>query len=330
MKKKCSVCGAPLTNEICDYCRTNHGKSEDSSPFDQSIPTNDLSEFGFDSSTDQTPSNTSPNPQAPDANAFNPHAPTGNGQMQYFNSTPPKKSKAGLIIAICAVVMIAIVSAVMLFAVLGFSQYGTHEDSPLIGRWENGQGPIFLWVFREADAVEFFDDGTVHIIEGGHTREADWIPGANGTLRVNRSRFSYSINGDFLTITDSANDSWRFNRPIGFDEILDALTDIANDIDDAIGGANIEISDIVGMWEWEGSNQYYYRFHADGTGYRDFQGFEAFEWFLIGDELHLEFDDIAAFGVDFEMWHVTLNGDVITLDSLQAAQLIYHYILVPE
>ena len=317
MKKKCKVCGAPLNHERCEYCGTNHETSEQSNPEtthhlpNNDVPSNDLSEFGFDSPDDL-------------AQTFNSDPQTQHhGQMQYFDPRPPKKSNTGLIIGIVSAVVIAIVAGALFFNSISFTPYGTHADSPLLGTWENGRGSMFLWVFGEADSVEFLENGTLRMIENGRVQTATWVPGANGTFRANRSRFRYSINDNNLVITDSANDDWRFDRVVEA-EVVPENDDISNENEIYFSEA-----DLIGVWEWDSNNNYFYRFNADGTGYRDFEGIEAFEWFMMNGELHLEFEVDVFFGVDYEMWRITFDNNIITLDSLQG-NIIYNYIFAGE
>ena len=85
-------------------------------------------------------------------------------------------------------------------------------DSELIGNWENGSGAIALFVFRRADEVEFLENGTVIITQDGTSRTVDWSVEESGAFTAGGSSFTYRVRGDTLTITDSANDDWTFER----------------------------------------------------------------------------------------------------------------------
>jgi len=86
------------------------------------------------------------------------------------------------------------------------------EDHDLVGVWDNGYGARFLFVFGEADSVEFRDNGTVIITADGRSRTINWEPGRSGNFRADNQNFRYSIQGNILTITDSWDDDWTFER----------------------------------------------------------------------------------------------------------------------
>jgi len=88
----------------------------------------------------------------------------------------------------------------------------TSIESTLVGTWDNGSGRLFLFVFGEADSVEFRDNGTVIITEGGSSRTVNWSSSGPGAFTADRREFTYTISGDVLTITDSFDDSWTFDR----------------------------------------------------------------------------------------------------------------------
>jgi len=86
------------------------------------------------------------------------------------------------------------------------------DDHALIGTWDNGSGRIFLFVFNEADSVEFRANGTVVITEGRSSRTVNWSSSGPGAFTADGQNFAYSIRGNILTITDSWDDSWTFDR----------------------------------------------------------------------------------------------------------------------
>ena len=178
-------------------------------------------------------------------------------------------------------------------------------DSSLLGYWENGSGNRFLWVFREADSVHFLENGTVIITEDGVSETVNWEVTEVGAFRANDRAFTYSIEGDILTITDSSGDDWAFARGVTFDV----------DVDDYVA---ISDNDLIGDWEWDIDGNFIYLFNADGTGHRGYSNeLEEFEWTIVNGNLYLEFDFIAMFEVEFERWSMTIEGDVLTLASLQ-------------
>lgn len=319
--KKCKTCGAPLNSDRCDYCGRNHGEAVDTPAFHQSAPTNDIpttnmADFGFD-----TDSSTSTD--------FSYNHGSNDGYGGYGYTPPRKKSYLGLILGISGAVVLVMVAIFLFFFMNRFVPYGTHEESALIGSWDNGRGPVFLWVFDEPDAVTFLDNGIVRIYQNNRVQSVDWEPGANGTFRADGRRFRYEITGQGLIITDSFNDSWTFNQA---GEVATQQTSNANEAimsgqqssDENEAHAAIQIQDLVGRWNWSQSRRAYYRFNDDGTGYRNFVGVqnfgdaEHFYWTIVnGDELHIRLDGVAFFGVDFEMWRIELIDDAITLESLQ-------------
>lgn len=88
----------------------------------------------------------------------------------------------------------------------------TVTESALLGSWVDGWGSVFLWVFGEAETVEFLENGTLIITEHGISEEVSWRPGALGAFSAGGHPFSYSINGNTLVITDSAGDEWTLER----------------------------------------------------------------------------------------------------------------------
>lgn len=174
------------------------------------------------------------------------------------------------------------------------------ENSALLGYWENGSGTIFLWVFERADSVEFLANGTVVITENGRNRTESWAPNGTGSFTANGDSFTYSIIGDVLTITDSANDSWSFDR-------ADSATP-ANDR----RGDEISAVDILGNWEWDIDGDFIYNFNADGTATRGFSdGRIDFEWEITnGNVINMHIGNWT------EQWEAVLINDTLTLSDL--------------
>ena len=174
------------------------------------------------------------------------------------------------------------------------------DDSALLGYWENGSGLIFLWVFEEADSVEFLANGTIIITEDGESNTVNWNPTGAGSFIADNETFTYSINGDILTITDSFNDSWSFERGEG-----SSSTD-SND------GAETSDVDIVGTWEWNNNDDFIYIFNADGTATRGFSNSRVdFEWEMTdGNVINMTFADRT------ENWEAVIENGVLTISSL--------------
>jgi len=191
------------------------------------------------------------------------------------------------------------------------------EGHELLGTWENGDGRILLFTFGRADSVEFREDGTVVITEGRNSRTVDWEPGQPGEFTAGNFSFTYTIRGDVLTITDSADDDWTFDRegtgaPVDDDDDEDEEDD--NDNNDA---SSLE-AQLVGEWNWLGS--WYYTFNDDGTGERlGLGGNDSFRWTVSGDELRITVNGFT------ERWAVEISGNNMTLSSNQAPGLDFDY-----
>jgi len=82
MKKKCKVCSAPLSNERCDYCGTEHGaKKKTSSESDDflnydipanDVPINDVPGFDVPNAADTQTQDSQPMPMMMESKRFNP------------------------------------------------------------------------------------------------------------------------------------------------------------------------------------------------------------------------------------------------------------------
>jgi len=173
-------------------------------------------------------------------------------------------------------------------------------DSELLGTWENGSGFIFIWVFDEAETVEFLENGTVIITQSDGTSETvDWNPTGSGSFIADEDHFTYAIISNALTITDSFNDTWEFTR---------SDNGVANDI----GEVDVSADDIIGTWEWDEDNDYILTFDEDGTATRGFADRQTdFEW---------EFTDenviTMTFGNRTEEWEAVIVNDVLTIFNL--------------
>ena len=307
MRKKCKVCGAPLTSDRCDYCGTNHGaNAQPISTFDQNIPQNDIPKNDIPQNT--IPQDTIPQPEVPGFDF--PNAEPNYSQPQHGKNS--KKSNSGVIIGIVVAIVVVVIAG-WFFLSRRFVPYGTHEDSALLGTWGNGRGRIFLLVFNEADYVQFFEDGIVIITEGNYMWYAEWEPGASGTFRANGDRFRYSITGDRLVITDSWNDEWTF------DFVAPSATELAE--------SNVTISeaDLIGNWVWNFDHNFIYEFNANGTGQRGFPGSRFdFYWEIIdGNVVVLDFWSST------DYWVATIEGNILTLGSLDTFE-VWQYLRVGD
>ena len=91
------------------------------------------------------------------------------------------------------------------------------------------------------------------------------------------------------------------------------------------GRGREEISnDLVGTWEWNGDSNWTYTFNDDGTGSRGFDGSLQFEWRISWGNLRLECP-VAYFGVYSELWGISIEEDILVLNSLQNGPTLRYY-----
>ena len=110
------------------------------------------------------------------------------------------------------------------------------------------------------------------------------------------------------------------------DEEDDDDDDENGDDDDDTADSSIEDL-LVGIWEWDGDEQVLYTFRPEGMGIRMGTGvgsIDVFDWYIDDGNLHLELEAVGMFGIDYETWGMTLEGDALTLESLQGGGT-YHY-----
>jgi len=91
-------------------------------------------------------------------------------------------------------------------------QFVDPADAPFLGKWHEGFGVAGLFIFMEADSVEFLPDGTVIITENEIEETAFWTLDTDEILRIAGREFSWEIENDTLTITDSWETDWVFRR----------------------------------------------------------------------------------------------------------------------
>jgi len=88
------------------------------------------------------------------------------------------------------------------------------------------------------------------------------------------------------------------------------------------GGQDLTDHELVGTWNWDNNARWQYNFNADGTGTRGLPDeIQSFNWSIPGEgRLRL-----SQRGYRTENWDYTIDGQRLTLDSRQVADLIYHY-----
>ena len=194
------------------------------------------------------------------------------------------------------------------------------EDSELLGYWEQGDGQVFLWVFNQADSVEFLVDGTLIITENGQRTVVEWEPTEPGAFTADGDSFTYLIARDILTITDSSNDSWSFYRE-GTAPIIEEVEDEEDeevdededededeededeDEDETATGSNETA--LIGEWNFIGT--LWWTFNADGTGY--LEGIGDFTWTTSGNVVTVTVWD----GLSSLSYEYTITGNTLHL-----------------
>ena len=168
------------------------------------------------------------------------------------------------------------------------------HDQSLVGEWAL---EMYIGVVNtfNSDGTGTIDRETFMWATAGNYLVVD-----SGRMMINE-HFTFSVSGRELTLTDRDNPS----------DVLEFL--LLND--DPV---------LVGTWAWEGDDSYYFVFNADGTGIQNWGTPESFSWRVAGyDRVILDFGDMFD-----NHWHFEINGDIMTIDSLQLADFRFYYIRV--
>ena len=87
------------------------------------------------------------------------------------------------------------------------------------------------------------------------------------------------------------------------------------------GFIQIESSDLYGEWAWDINEDFRYIFNADGTGADIYDGDEiSFVWSIDEEFLYIDF----SYWV--EIWLVEIDGDILTMTSIDRSGTVWHYI----
>ena len=189
------------------------------------------------------------------------------------------------------------------------------EENTLIGTWGNGRGMMHLLVFRHADYVEFLEDGTLIIINGESRWASEWEHVGAGAFIADGERFGYTIEGDTLTLTDSWEDDWAFER---IDEMK---------VDFIPPNATLDETDLIGAWDWDLNRDVIYYFNEDGAGSVrsiNSRSESGFDWEIIdGNTILMHFAD------ETQHWAGQVENNVLTLADLESYN-IWQYLRINE
>jgi len=182
------------------------------------------------------------------------------------------------------------------------------ENTPFLGHWDNGSGPIFLWVFDRADEVEFLLNGTVIITQDGDERIETWALTSDDLLVVDGREFTWRVIGDRLTITDSHNDSWTFNRGAGGEP-----ANVPNTEPTATSSDDLADHALIGEWDNGSGRIFLFVFRrADAVEFRD-NGTVIITENNTSQTVDWEPDGPGAFTADGRSFTYTVRGDVLTI-----------------
>ncbi|MCL2360269.1 MAG: hypothetical protein FWC73_00465 [Defluviitaleaceae bacterium] len=179
-------------------------------------------------------------------------------------------------------------------------------DQAVVGRW--------VWDANEGYAYEFLADGTGR---RGWYPELDnftWsTTAADNHLMMHfgflQESWTYTIVGDVMTL-DSRQEIGMTYSYVRWDGDFVAAEDI-----DLTGHP------LVGRWAWDQDSSYIYIFEDDGTGTRGFAG-NRYDIYWVAYDEYL-FMDV---GTMVEEWVFEIVDGVLTIVSLQAADLTWSYI----
>jgi hypothetical protein len=191
-----------------------------------------------------------------------------------------------------------IIAAVLL--VLGLTACGVSgQNEELAGNWIAQYGYL----------LELNADGNgSRAIDGFGRENFTWTADSSrfhlsrehaGTDEIRNERWSFTLEADRLTITS------RQDRSV----IPRVYYRAPNQQDSAL----------VGTWAFEYYADWTYTFNADGTGSRSVTPQENFYWSTYGGRLNINSTELY-FGLEWEMWAFSINGDILTLDAMQAEE----------
>ena len=134
---------------------------------------------------------------------------------------------------------------------------------------------------------------------------------------VSRGRQFYNVYSGYIRIITVT----TMTGADEIDEITQMFIGLEGPVPESVA---IEFSEaLLDAWLWYDDFDFIYFFDVDGMGVRGFSdGEEEFQWRTSGDTLLIETD------IGAEGWTFTIQGDILTLDSLQEQGLSFSYFRV--
>jgi len=211
-------------------------------------------------------------------------------------SKPVRTGKLAAILSICAFVFL-----------VGCTAAGHDED--LIGSW--------IWVTDAAYALEFYYDGT----------------GSRGFAETH-NEFEWETRGERLNISrertarqEITDEMWDFEIENGALTVVNANLpeqEITYTYVPAVYGNNPAF---VGEWTWEDYPTFTLYFRSDGRGFRGFPGDDDYFGWLADDTRLVVRRDSPLYGeIRGELWEFALDGDILTITSLQEYDSVFTYV----
>lgn len=205
-------------------------------------------------------------------------------------------------------VLVLLSISTIVFVGCGSLDVSSHE---LVGSWSG------------ETEIHFFEDGTGWRGIPSDNFTFTWSVRSNNRLTI---RLDESPGRDYIR-----NEQWTYTFENGRLSLESRQTnDRFRNLMSIDMGAGDDITDhpLLGTWSYNDMPSWQYLFRADGSGVRgiDEEAVE-FRWSVIDSTLIISCSELA-FGVTYELWTTSFSGDVLTLRSQQATQLVFRYTFV--
>jgi hypothetical protein len=144
-------------------------------------------------------------------------------------------------------------------------------------------------------------------------------------MELHMSTFINLKGRNIISIAIGATDQSVIDDILGYFNVVGAqrIESVVPDFEIPEVDEGLVVGDFVGLWDWD-TGDYTYDFREDGTGVRGFPDtpdlLEEFTWELINGELQIRI------GMMTEVWRPTIEGNVLTINSLQVEGVSYSYI----